>query len=222
LPLRILWFIVLLTVILFIVKRTSLTSRLIKMLRIDILLPVFLFLIILCFYYTFFFRAPHFLERYFQPLRIVWSLLVAAGVAIFWRKKIARKLIIAAGVLGLVFSMDRYAVDYFNPPNTDLYTVALWARAHPTERIGMLQSGVAGFIAPNVINLDGKVNAEALRAHQQGRLAEYLRNEHFTYIADDKPLIEDIAEMARNHNLYFDSTGMIGSIQLMKWRGNSE
>ena len=80
----------------------------------------------------------------------------------------------------------------------------------------MLQSGVASFVAPNVINLDGKVNTAALVAHQQGRLAEYLREQQFTMIADDKPLVEDLATIARSGELFFDSVGMIDHIQLMK------
>jgi len=100
--------------------------------------------------------------------------------------------------------------------------MGFWANAHPNEKIGMLQSGIASFVAPNIINLDGKVNADALRAHQQGRLADYLRDQHFTYIADEKPFIEDIAAIARKDKLFFDSTGMIGHIQLMKRRDDSE
>jgi hypothetical protein len=102
--------------------------------------------------------------------------------------------------------------------------MGFWAHQHPNEKIAMLQSGIASFIAPNIINLDGKVNTAALRAHQQGRLAEYLRNEHFTYIADYKSFIADIDTISRNaspsmrNELYFDSVSMIGSIQLMKRR----
>ncbi|HZK75983.1 MAG TPA: hypothetical protein VFD13_03660, partial [Candidatus Kapabacteria bacterium] len=199
--------------------RTHLTDRMRRSFRIDILWSLGLFSVVLFFYYTFFFRAPHFLGRYFQPARMLWSLLVAMGVAILWHETIARKLILVIAVLGLAFTADRYMVDYFGTPATEFYDMGLWAQAHPSEKIGMLQSGIASFVAPNIVNLDGKVNAAALRAHQQGRLAEYLCDEHFTYIADEKSFIEDIAAIARNDELFFDSVGMIDRIQLMKRRG---
>ena len=82
----------------------------------------------------------------------------------------------------------------------------------------MLQSGIAGFIAPNVTNLDGKVNAAALRAHQEARLGEYLREERFTYLAYWKPFVEDLASIGRQANLEFDSVGRIGHFQIMRRR----
>ena len=219
--LRILWLLALLAGIFLFLKRTTVAGKVRTAFRTDMLLPLLLFSIVLFFYYTFFFRAPHFLERYFQPARMLWSLLVAAGVAVLWREKIARKLIVIAIVAGLIFSIDRFATNYsFGSHQADFYDMGVWANAHPKEKIGMLQSGIASFVAPNVINLDGKVNAAALHAHQQGRLAEYLRVERFTYIADWKPFVEDLAKIARTDKLYFDSTGMIDHIQLMKRREN--
>ena len=217
------WLLMLLGGISFLIYRTHLSDHIRRSFRLDAFVPLAIFSIVLFFYYTFFFRAPHFLERYFQPARILWSLVVAGGLGVLWRKKRARKFIIAVAIFGLAFTIDRYAANcYFIPQTADFYDAGLWANAHPNEKIGMLQSGIAGFVAPNVINLDGKVNAAALRAHQQGRLAEYLRHEHFTYIADEKPFIEDIAKIARSDELIFDSVGMIGNIQLMKRHDDSE
>ncbi|HET6402927.1 MAG TPA: hypothetical protein VFH95_16205 [Candidatus Kapabacteria bacterium] len=218
------WLLMLLAGIVFLTYRAHLTDNIRRLLlRMNALVPLAIFSITLFFYYTFFFRAPHFLERYFQPARILWSILAAAGAGILWREKRARTLLIAAAIIGLAFSIDRFAADYYLVSRTsDFYDMGGWANAHPNEKIGMLQSGIASFVAPNIINLDGKVNADALRAHQQGRLADYLRDQHFTYIADEKPFIEDIAAIARKDKLFFDSTGMIGHIQLMKRRDDSE
>jgi hypothetical protein len=216
---RSVWTILFICGILFVSYRIHVPERLRKSFRLHPLVPLLLFSIALLVYYTFFFRAPHFISRYLQPGRILWSVVVAASVSMLWREKIARSAIIGVAVIGLTFSIAEYANHYLRVLQvSDLYDTGVWANHHPEEKIAMLQSGIASFIAPNIINLDGKVNSDALRAHQQGRLAAYLRNEHFTYLADWKPFIEDIADTARNNELYFDSVGMIDGIQLMKLR----
>jgi hypothetical protein len=203
----------------FVCYRTKLINQLQIAFRLRSLFPVLLFSIALFMYYVFLFRSPHFIARYLQPLRILWSILVAASISMLWNKKKARPVVLGIATLGLAFGVERYTDNYFpTHPNFNFYEMGLWANEHPTEKIAMLQSGIASFIAPNVINLDGKVNADALHAHQQGRLAAYLRDEHFTYIADWKPFIEDIAAIARKDELYFDSVGMIDDVQLMKRR----
>jgi hypothetical protein len=48
-----------------------------------------------------------------------------------------------------------------------------------TGRIGMFESGRAGYLLPEwVVNLDGKVNLGALEATATGRFLEYLDREH--------------------------------------------
>ncbi|HEX5315976.1 MAG TPA: hypothetical protein VFX22_04925, partial [Candidatus Kapabacteria bacterium] len=110
--LRILWLLIILGGIVFLIYRTHLINRMRRTFRMDILWSLAIFSIVLFFYYTLFFRAPHFLERYFEPARMLWSVCVAAGVSIFWKEKIGRKIIIAAAVIGVVFSLDRYTTDY--------------------------------------------------------------------------------------------------------------
>ena len=119
------------------------------------------------------------------------------------------------------FAIDRYAYRLQDTSfEEDFYKMGLWAQEHPSEKIAMFSSGIVSFMAPSVVNLDGKVNADALRAHEQGRLVEYLREQHFTYIADWKDILDDFAASARKKGLVFDSTGRIEHIQLMKRRGN--
>jgi hypothetical protein len=144
---------------------------------------------------------------------------VACIVPSLWNngKKLMRSSILLASILGIFVTVFQYQFLYFSSSfPSDFYTMGKWAEAHPTEKIAMLQSGIASFIAPNVVNLDGKVNAAALEAHLHGKLPDYLRAQQFTYIADWKPFIADIDTMARKDELYFDSVGMVGSIQLMK------
>ncbi|MDP4243405.1 MAG: hypothetical protein Q8921_11805, partial [Bacteroidota bacterium] len=118
----------------------------------------------------------------------------------------------------LAFCVNRYWAVYDKSRQMEFYDMGQWAANHPTDKIGMLQSGLASFISPNVINLDGKVNAEALTTHIAGRLPRYIRNEKILYIADWKPFIEDVSDMCRRDELFFDSIGMVGRIQIMKRR----
>jgi hypothetical protein len=216
---RTVWTVLFICGILFVSYRIRLLEKLRNSFQLKPLFPFLLFSIALLVFYTFFFRAPHFISRYLQPGRMLWSILIAASVSMLWREKIGRFVMLAIAVIGLTFSIVEYAGNYFPAVQTsELFETGQWANRHPQEKIAMLQSGIASFIAPNIINLDGKVNSDALRAHQQGRLAEYVRDEHFTYIADWKPFIEDIAATLKKDELYFDSVGMIGGIQLMKHR----
>jgi hypothetical protein len=218
--LRSIWAVVFIATIILVSYRTKLLERLRASFRLGSLIPLLLFSLALLLYYTFFFRAPHFIDRYLQPGRMAWSVFIAIAASVFWREKIARWIIVGIAIVGVVFSINGYLRNNFPARQTyDFYNIGVWANNHPDEKIGMLQSGIASFIAPNIINLDGKVNTDALRAHQQGRLAAYLRDEHFTYIADWKPFIADIDTIAQKNELYFDSVGMVGSIQLMKLRG---
>jgi hypothetical protein len=60
----------------------------------------------------------------------------------------------------------------------------LWAGEHPNALIGMQQSGTAGFVADNIINLDGKVNAEVLSYMKKGQRGAYIAHSTITHIAD--------------------------------------
>ncbi len=216
----VLWTILLIFAIAFIWYRTTIVSTIRSSFRLNGLLPFLLFSIALILYYTVLFKAPHFIARYLQPARILWSLILAALASVLWERRIVRPVLIGIAILGLVFTIRGYTVLYYfsDEKPAGFYEMGIWAKQHPGEKIAMLQSGIASFIAPNIINLDGKVNTDALLAHQQGRLAGYLRDEHFTYIADDKPFIEDIAILAKKDELYYDSSGMIDEILLMKHR----
>ncbi len=200
--------------------------------RIGSLMPFAAFSLALLLYYTFFFKAPHFIARFLEPLRIVWLIGMAVGIPLSIERLSRRRRAIVIGfvaALTLGFGANRYIVNFFMQPGPhEFYAMGEWARAHPDEKIGMLQSGIASFIAPNVINLDGKVNTEALHAAQHGKLAQYLRAEHFAYLADWKPLVEDIAKICARDELFYDSVGKVGrmshitndphSVQLMKLR----
>ena len=55
--------------------------------------------------------------------------------------------------------------------------------ARDGSRIGMMGSGRLGYLFPDrVVNLDGKMNVEALRALRTGKLLDYLKKSDFDYL----------------------------------------
>jgi hypothetical protein len=65
--------------------------------------------------------------------------------------------------------------------------------------IGCFQSGVVGYYSDRqIINLDGKVNIEALEAMKKGQLGKYIKEEGITYVADWSFIL---------HTLFFRNLG---------------
>jgi hypothetical protein len=208
--------------IVIIIRKANLLSRLKERFDPTPLLPFVLFVVVLLVYYTIFFRAPHFIPRYLQPLRILWLLLATISIATIYSsfsRPVSRIGIAAYLFVAVAFGVDRYlAHGFVTSAQPDFYAMGQWALQHSNEKIGMLQSGLTSFESPNVINLDGKVNTDALHAHQRGTLGEYIRDEQFMYLADWKPFVEDIAAMASGAGAPFDSIGRIGNFQIMRRR----
>jgi hypothetical protein len=80
----------------------------------------------------------------------------------------------------------------------------------------MLQSGTANFISSNVVNLDGKVNADALHAKLHGQLGAYIVEQRFDYLADWQPFVKDIAGQAGQFGATYDSSFWIGRVLWMR------
>ncbi|MCS7253522.1 MAG: glycosyltransferase family 39 protein [Armatimonadota bacterium] len=73
--------------------------------------------------------------------------------------------------------------------------VALWLKEHTPKdaRIGMFQSGTASYLSERtVINLDGVVNGDALKAMLDKQMLKYVVSQGITYIADWEELIQTL------------------------------
>ena len=103
---------------------------------------------------------------------------------------------------------------------TDFYFAGKYALAHPLERIGMEQSGTSGFIASNIVNLDGKVNFKALQAIQKGDIGAYIESEKLDYIADWREFSSKIVASAEKHGGKFKEIDSIGRVVIFKRSGN--
>ncbi|MFT5049172.1 MAG: hypothetical protein ACI8QZ_000562 [Chlamydiales bacterium] len=58
------------------------------------------------------------------------------------------------------------------------------------EWVGAPESGVLGFYYPRTVNLDGKVNPDAMRARREGRYADYLLGSEIAYIVGQVGFVE--------------------------------
>jgi hypothetical protein len=72
-------------------------------------------------------------------------------------------------------------------PVYHFYDVARWVRDNTSrgEVIGVFQSGTIGYLSGRrVVNLDGKVNGDALAALRSDTLEEYLRDQRIDLLMD--------------------------------------
>jgi hypothetical protein len=182
------------------------------------IMGVFLFV-----YYVFFFGAPHFLPRYFHPIRILWLLVLCLSLPIVgrsfeasYREKKTMFLVMSVPVaLAIVaFSANRYWVN-FNPSYySALYSAGKWAAEHPDKKIGMWQSGTATFVSSNVINLDGKVNPDAMRAIKTTGIGAYIKQENFDYIIDMPEIVWQLKDASKAADLHYRLADSVNGAQI--------
>jgi hypothetical protein len=164
-------------------------------------------------YYVFNFGAPHFLPRYFHPIRLLWVMLVALSLPLIGpsivasykeRKGLFLGVAIPVALFVLFFNANRYWTNYTTNNISELYGVGKWALQHPDTRVGMYQSGTASFVAPNVVNLDGKVNPDALHARVSDSIGHYIVSERLEYLADWKQYVTELAAHAERFGVRYE------------------
>jgi hypothetical protein len=188
--------------------------------RLEVLVPLLMTCVVFTVYYVFFFSAPHFIPRYFHPYRIL-ALILAALILphiISWVKESnIKKFVLYVFIpAALLFSGISYGYYFFIEKYSDLYAVGKWAETVAPARVGMDQSGTAGFIASNVVNLDGKVNMTALRAREKEDIGAYVAQEQFEYIADWQEKTEEITASAKRHDITYVLHDSIGRVKIYK------
>src|SRR4029453_14715815 len=126
-------------------------------------------------------------ERYTSPV-VVLSV-PALAVALAGTIGMRGAFVVASAALLCLMVGVREQV--FSPLNGAFQNQLSVVRRHVPAglQVGALQSGPLGFFRTIVVNLDGKVNAAALRA--RGHLDDYLRNVRVDWIADWPWLLED-------------------------------
>ena len=162
----------------------------------------------LCAYYGFFFGAPHFISRYSFPLSTFLAL--SWGLVIFeiWDSlALDRSRLLAVGASIVLFALVAYpdVRAYRNGKYHPHFQVVEWiaANVREDEWIGAVQTGTVGFFHDKTINLDGKVNPEALKAVLDRTIPKYVLSKPIRYLADWVGLADEWAKLPEIHD-HFD------------------
>lgn len=177
------------------------------------LLAYTLFVLMLCGYYGLNFGAPHFISRYMAPAS---PLLITAGLSaltVVVQRLVPRFAVpaVAALSIGGLFLSGALLARQLMPGwyHQGHFQVVRWVDANidDTEWVGAVQTGTLGYWHDRTINLDGKVNPEALAAlHKEGHVLNYVISSKINYIAD----WHGVAGWARNTETDFpDHFGLI-------------
>ncbi|MBS1902417.1 MAG: hypothetical protein JSS75_01780 [Bacteroidetes bacterium] len=188
---------------------------------IQVLYPLLVGGVCILIYYILFFHASYFIPRYIQPLRIAWLLLVAMSAPTFVRtfaqwSLAARSAFVVLLLSGFSVTVVRYAHIMTATGEGDLYRMGLWARKHPAASVGMQQSGIASFVSDNVVNLDGKVNADVLLAMKHGARGRYIDSSGIAYLADWTTFAEVLVQEAEAAGTPFTLVDSVGLVRIYR------
>ena len=161
-----------------------------------VLIPLLVYMISIVVFYTFFFGAPWFISRYMSPIMLFFNLLEVCCVILvidfFFRKiyKFRRvvNFMITIGLISLYFIFVRNLIKIHLRPvpittYVDHYQIVKDLPSNTV--IGSFQSGVLSYFATStIINLDGKMNVDAVRAIRSGILYDYVCSKRIEYIVD--------------------------------------
>jgi uncharacterized membrane protein len=151
-----------------------------------LLVLVGLYLVIFCSFYGFYFGASYFLDRYFLPLSPFFALLWAAVVVWAWQRvpwqmvRYGLMLLFITAILG--FSVRHYRQGHQQAH----FQMVEWVQQHLTknEWVGSSQTGTLGYFYDRTLNLDGKVNPDALAANKREELFQYAIDKQINYLID--------------------------------------
>jgi len=153
--------------------------------------PLVAFVLMLALIYTVKFTSVYFFDRY---LAVAWVWLIpaySACIVIFaarpsrWRRPFAICATAAFAGLNLAF----HGVAYFKSAGVaaEFYrdqVLLVDNLVPPYVPVGAMQTGTLGYFRDDVVNLDGKVNAAALRHRLMGNMSHYLATTGVIYLAD--------------------------------------
>jgi hypothetical protein len=140
-------------------------------------------------FYGLSFGAGHFMSRYLFAASPALALLVGAVAALAWQAAGARGITglrTAAAGVAILLAVGLHARLYVNGNQHEHFQVVEWVQENVPEElwVGAIQTGTLGFFHDRTINLDGKVNPEALAARQAGGVASYVVARRIPYLVD--------------------------------------
>jgi hypothetical protein len=140
-------------------------------------------------WYVFAFGAWWFLDRYLSPVLILavpWLAVALERAARRWALPALAGAVVAANLPVLIVLLgaptwpppawSARESNLGSHPNLNHESQLAWTQANvrPRCRVGAFESGTLGYFRDDVVNLDGKVNPDALRAKLDGRSPEYV------------------------------------------------
>lgn len=137
--------------------------------------------------------------RYYYPLYFIAMLFggLAMDDLIAWlrrRPAAARRAVLAgSGVYAVALLFMTYTAAYRTTPVYGFYDAARWVATHTdaSDTIGVFQGGAIGYLSHRrVINLDGKVNSDALHAMETGRLDQYVKAAGIDIVMDSERVLD--------------------------------
>jgi hypothetical protein len=169
--------------------------------------------------------AGQFFERYFTPLKLLvfllLALLIVRGLGRIEGQPVTGVLIVAVAAATVGSNLYWIARDYGRPWRSHLgpeaYEIVRSPYATGTSRIGMAESGRLGFLYPTrIVNLDGKMNVEALHALLAGRLDSYIQSANLDYIMLHDEDVEYFDKTIPAWRKNWRQRGMLGEFEVFE------
>lgn len=140
-------------------------------------------------FYGLYFGASYFMNRYLFPLSPFLAMAWAVVVTHIWlwlRGSPLRRAAWAVFLAPLVLVAGLNARTYMKGEDHMHGQVVEWVAANvrDDEWVGATQTGTLGFFHDRTINLDGKVNPEALEARLKGKVLDYVVRSEIRYLVD--------------------------------------
>lgn len=154
-----------------------------------------LFSLFLVAFYGGYFGAGYFMSRYLFVLSPLLALLVVGAACRALGSQPERRRVAlgaAAAVAALAAIVPLNVRLYRHGTNNMHFQVVDWVSENVAADawVGAVQTGTLGYFHDRTINLDGKVNPEALAAESQGRLLQYVADGPIQYLADWVGIVE--------------------------------
>ncbi len=155
--------------------------------------------------YSFYIFGSFFYLRYYFPVYLIASIILAfllQDIFEWYRRRsilIRRVALSAAAVYTGLFLYFSYSQSFRSRPVCPFYDIAAWIEENTAEdeTIGVLHSGTIGYFSDRrIINLDGKVNPEALKALKEKRLSGYIQQEGLDLIIDHSRTLEIFLDLS--------------------------
>lgn len=180
--------VILLAIILLFIVTIAITKSWVKFYSIErrLILFISLYLIGLSSFYGLYFGADYFISRYLFPISAFFTLLWVVFMVRLWYAIPANGIRYGLVIVFIGITASLLIRSYEKQEKHQHFHVVEWVKANvkDNEWVAAIQSGTLGYFHDRTINLDGKVNPEALTARQQDRLIEYIIDKKVDYLVD--------------------------------------